>query len=114
MITYRKYNPEKDVLEKNTRIRLAGREARITVIYSSRYPHRVDWCDEENADCLNLAKCPDLEIAEEPLTISRRLKEEIKAMYMVEHKVTLDRETGQFVPGEDSFIKWLDSLEETE
>lgn len=111
MHTYRKYDPTKDDLEKKTLLKLGGLYG-----YSAAGKHAL-FKTLEHWLCLSLEaviRFPELEVAEESLTISKRLKEEIESRYALIHRVTLDEATGRIVPEKDSFIEWLDSLEETD
>lgn len=104
MTTYRKYNPEKDVLKEGMRIRLAGR---IGQLLDNEPYHEVLWDDRKHERChyRDLRYFPDLEIAEEPLRISKRLKKEIKRRY--------DLGSPEF-ENAHRFMDWINSLEVTD
>lgn len=110
-ITYRKYNPEKDALNEGMKIRLAGREGRLA---NSKPYHEVYWDDRKHERChyRDLRYFPDLEIAEEPLRISKRLKEELREQISAAVLDTGDSWIGDTI--EDRLVTFLNSLEETE
>lgn len=102
MPTYHTYDPAKDELKPGTRIRLAGREGGLTNFLCE---NEVIWDDAPNfpASYPDLARFPLLEVADAPLTISKRLKEEIK-----------NKLEETYPPNVGNMLAWLDSLEVTD
>lgn len=95
---FRQYDPTKDTLKVGTVIKLGGREGNLVAeCYEGSF--EIQWGLEEK-NIMYLKNFPLLEIGEEELTITWRLKEEIKEEYMKSHT----RE----------FFDWLDSLKEVE
>jgi hypothetical protein len=106
LMTYHQYNPTKDTIKVGSKIRLAGREGEVMSICSDTY--EVLWPNPSGCNTLTLSLFPALEIADEPLTISPRLKEEIRrhlsTLYLAEGRETKERV-------EILDMEWLDSLE---
>lgn len=110
-MTFETYDPTKHTLEVGTKIRLAGREGEIVKLYACGETHMVRWpapytgSEQE----LYLAAFPELQIAVSPLTIDKRVKEEIEKIAMGEyfdgpynHEMVVDR-----------IRNYLNSLKET-
>lgn len=74
-LTFETYDKDKHTLEVGTKIRLAGREGVITEEVGS--PYWVTVWDNGYPEHIDLRAFPELQIAVSPLTIDKRVKEEI-------------------------------------
>lgn len=105
-MTFRPYTKE-DKLEVGTKIRLAGREGEISMVEKcdDYFVYVIKWEYIRNAECvwLSLDLFPGLEIASKPLTIDKRVKEELINRF------------GKEFPSyakDNEFVDFLNSLEE--
>lgn len=98
-MNYEIYDSTKHTLKVGTKIRLAGREGEIVLTDSTggELGYQVEWT-KLNHSYINLNAYPLLEIAVSPLTIDKRVKEEIEKIEMGEyfdgpynHEMVVDR-----------------------
>lgn len=112
-MTFETYDPTKHTLEVGTKIRLGGREGRISDIdprNSETFRHHIDWeFGDKTWECLEL--WPELQIAVSPLTIDKRVKEEIKKI--LGSKSIAGGDTLYFNPLGRMVVDYLNSLKET-
>lgn len=115
---FHQYDPNKDTLKVGTVIRLGGREGEIKFIEMGSRPHKVCWGDE--TDWLDIENFPSVEIGEEELTITKRLKEEIKSRLVCAENAQTQQSgmrTRQVATAQCDLhdVKhWLDSLKEVD
>jgi len=113
MPTYHTYDPAKDKLEKGTKIRLGGRKGCIILSEKEGWPTpKVEWEDGSRIP-VDLKMFPALEVADAPLTISNRLKEEIKSVLKEKCKPGISF-YGDPIVNLSEFNSWLGSLEVTD
>lgn len=98
-MNYEIYDSTKHTLEVGTKIRLGGREGEIVLTddEGGELGYQVEW-DKSTHSYLDLSTYPLLEIAVSPLTIDKRVKEEIEKIEMGEyfdgpynHEMVVDR-----------------------
>lgn len=84
-MTFETYDPTKHTLEVGRTIRLAGREGEIVLTDSEggELGYQVEW-GKLTHSYLDLSAYPLLEIAVSPITIDKRVREEIRKLLVYE------------------------------
>jgi len=113
-MNFETYDPTKHTLEVGRKIRLGGREGEIILTDSEggELGYQVEW-EKLTHSYLDLSAYPLLEITVSPLTIDKRVKEEIEKRLIQTNGWGL-QDKGMFLEGKiKDIFDYIGSLEET-